>query len=416
MAEQFNEKEGLLKALKTALKSDDFIMAVFDMLFGDSDAAKRVEFELKRASQENTLNEVVSVHRFFKSNLDESKLGNVRDMLKARGLFKKMGGLRGKSIDFYKKVLLRTLKKPGQVTALLYIVKAVVTLGYPIDDVIAMPVAIKFFIGLLETAVEVAGEEKEQPSLNEQITVNKLRRSLKHASHKKQINEEIEDKYGGRMPVNVYTGRFQPFHLGHLSNLQEAAKRGLRTVICPVKPGKTAKSQANHYFDESIQKEIFARLKAEYGDLIAGIIPIDSPAPQNWVEAIRNTKCDGKLMEPITWTTGEDQKPAYENMIKRYGPDLGLVDNFEVIGLPKNVNAGGGGSMDNKQDIEGREVRKCLINNDIEGFKRQMPKCLWDMYDAFRQALMPAQQTISESVAYRNFKVYLNKKLDKLLK
>jgi cytidyltransferase-like protein len=278
--------------------------------------------------------------------------------------------------------------------------------------------AIKFITALVETAIEVAREEKElQPSLNETIILEKLHRIMRHGSRNSGVvTEGMDDRYGGRMPVNVYTGRFQPFHLGHLSNLEEAAKRGLRTVICPVKPGKTVKSQANHYFDESIQKEIFARLKAEYGDLIAGIIPIDSPAPQNWVEAIRNTKCDGKLMEPITWTTGEDQKPAYENMIKRYGPDLGLVDNFEVIGLPKNVNAGGGGSMDNKQDIEGREVRKCLINNDIEGFKRQMPQCLWDMYPAMREIMQQyAQPAIMESEAYAKYKKYLNEKIEKLL-
>ena len=372
MAEQFNEKEGLMKTLKTALRNDNFIMAVFNMIFGDENAAKEVEFGLKKASQENTLNEMVAVHRFFKGNLDESKLGKVRDLLKARGLFKKIGGLRGKSVDFYRKVLVRTLKKPGQMLAFMYIVKAIVTLGYPLDDIIAMPVTIKFFISLLETASEVAEEEEEQPSINEQAIINKLRRSFRHASHKKQINEEIEDRYGGRMPVNVYTGRFQPFHLGHLSNLQEAAKRGLRTVICPVMAGKTAKSIAAHPFNE-------------------------------------------KGMEPITWTTGTDRLESYQNLVKTYGPNFNLDKNFEVIGLEKNVGAGGG-SSDDKENIEGRAVRECLMNDDKEGFMRQMPKCLWDMYDAFRQALMPAQQTITESVAYRNFKRYLNKGLNELLK
>ena len=411
MAEQFNEKEGLMKTLKTALRNDNFIMAVFNMIFGDENAAKEVEFGLKKASQENTLNEMVAVHRFFKGNLDESKLGKVRDLLKARGLFKKIGGLRGKSVDFYRKVLVRTLKKPGQMLAFMYIVKAIVTLGYPLDDIIAMPVTIKFFISLLETASEVAEEEEEQPSINEQAIINKLRRSFRHASHKKQINEEIEDRYGGRMPVNVYTGRFQPFHLGHLSNLQEAAKRGLRTVICPVMAGKTAKSIAAHPFNGEVEKEMFARLKSTYGgDLIADIIPVSKPTLDCWVEAIRK-----KGMEPITWTTGTDRLESYQNLVKTYGPNFNLDKNFEVIGLEKNVGAGGG-SSDDKENIEGRAVRECLMNDDKEGFMRQMPKCLWDMYDAFRQALMPAQQTITESVAYRNFKRYLNKGLNELLK
>jgi cytidyltransferase-like protein len=417
MAEEFNIKEGIVKSLKTALQSDSFISAVFSMLSGEKGAEKDVEYGLKSAAQENTLNEMVSVHRLYKHGLNENAIINLTSVPKE--LTERLLDIRKKSTKFQREVLVRTLKKPGMFKRFVYIIKSLCTAGYPIDDVVATPMAIKFITALVETATEIAKEDEEtEVAINEAVVLEKIRRAFRHGSRSRSVlSEEFEDKYGGRMPVNVYTGRFQPFHLGHLSNLEEAAKRGLRTVICPVKPGKTVKSQANHYFDESIQKEIFARLKAEYGDLIAGIIPIDSPAPQNWVEAIRNTKCDGKLMEPITWTTGEDQKPAYENMIKRYGPDLGLVDNFEVIGLPKNVNAGGGGSMDNKQDIEGREVRKCLINNDIEGFKRQMPKCLWDMYPEMREIMQQyAQPAITESEAYAKYKKYLNEAIEKLVK
>ena len=120
-------------------------------------------------------------------------------------------------------------------------------------------------------------------------------------------------------------------------------------------------------------------------------------------------------MEPITWTTGMDRKPAYESMIQRYGKDFNLVDNFEVIGLDKNMDAEGG-SADDTGKISGTAIRKCLVDGNEEGFRMQMPKCLWNMYDAFRQALMPAQQTITESKAYDDFKRYLNKGLNELLK
>ena len=412
MAEQFNKKEGLLKVIKTALKSNNFIVAIFNMLFGDKNGTKEVEFELRKAAQENTLNEMVAVHRFFKSKLNESKLGKAKDIFKTGKLMKKIGSLKGKSVDFYREVLIRTLKKPGQLAALMYIIKSVVTLGYPIDDVIAMPVAIKFFMDLLEIAAEVSGEEQteEQPSINEQIITNKLRRSLKHASHRGQINEEIEDKYGGRMPVNVYTGRFQPFHLGHLSNLEEAAKRGLRTVICPVMAGKTAKSIAAHPFNGKLEEEMFSRLKATYGDLIADIIPISRPSLDTWVEPIRE-----RGMEPITWTTGMDRKPAYEAMISRYGQDFNLVDNFEVIGLEKDMDAEGGSAEDTGK-ISGTAIRQCLTDGNIEGYKAQMPQCLWDMFDEFRQALMPAQQTINESDAYFEYRKRLDEAIERLVK
>lgn len=413
MAEEFNIKEGIAKSLKTALQNDSFISAVFSMLSGERGTEKEVEYWLKSAAQENTLNEVVSIHRLYKHGLSENaiiKLANVPKELLGR-----LNDIRKKSAKFQREVLIRTLKKPGMFKRFVYIIKSLCTAGYPIDDVVATPMAIKFITALVETAIEVAKEETE-PSLNESVIVDKLRRIMQHVSRNKGVvNEEMDDRYGGRMPVNVYTGRFQPFHLGHLSNLEEAAKRGLRTVICPVRAGKSAKSQANHFFNEKIEGEMYSRLMSEYGDLIADIIyppGIASPAPQNWVEEIRR-----RGMEPIMWTTGEDQKPSYENMIRAYGAALGLDDGFQVIGLPKNVNAGGGGSVDNKQDIEGREVRKCLANGDEEGFRRQMPKCLWDMYPAMHEIMQQyAQPAITESEAYAKFKKYLNEELEKLMK
>jgi len=102
-------------------------------------------------------------------------------------------------------------------------------------------------------------------------------------------------------------------------------------------------------------------------------------------------------------------------MIQRYGKDFNLVDNFEVIGLEKDMDAEGG-SADDTGKISGTAVRKCLVDGNEEGYKAQMPQCLWGMYDAFRQALMPAQQTISESKAFADFKKELDKGLKKLLK
>lgn len=410
MAEKFNIKEGIAKSLKTALKNDNFITAVFDMLLGRKDAANEVEYELKSAAQENTLNEIVSVHRLYKQPLAENAIVNLVSMPKE--LISQLMEIRKKSARFQRKVLVRTLKKPGMFASFVYVIKALITAGYPIDDLLATPQAIKLITALIETAVEVAREDEEsEATINEAVMVEKMRRAFRHGSRSRSVlSEEFEDRYGGRMPVNVYTGRFQPFHLGHLSNLEEAAKRGLRTVICPVMAGKTAKSIAAHPFNGELEEEMFNRLQSTYGDLIADIIPISRPSLDTWVEAIRE-----RGMEPITWTTGMDRKPSYEAMIQRYGKDFNLVDNFEVIGLEKDMDAEGG-SADDTGKISGTAIRKCLVDGNEEGFRAQMPQCLWDMYDAFRQALMPAQQAITESNAYEDFRKSLDKGIKKLLK
>lgn len=408
MAEEFNIKKGIAKSLKTALQNDSFISAVFSMLSGEKGAEKDVEYGLKSAAQENTLNEVVSVHRLYKHGLSENAIINLASVPKE--LTERLLDIRKKSTKFQREVLVRTLKKPGMFKRFVYIIKSLCTAGYPIDDVIATPMAIKFITALVETATEIAKEDEEtEVAINEAVVLEKIRRAFRHGSRSRSVlSEEFEDKYGGRMPVNVYTGRFQPFHLGHLSNLEEAAKRGLRTVICPVMKGKTTKPE-DHPFD-AIDNEILQRIKSAYGDLVVDVIPIKNAFVESWVNPLREAG-----YEPITWTTGMDRKPAYDAMIEKYKDKYGLVDNFEVIGLAKDVDAEGG-SADDTSGISGTAVRKCLVNGDEEGFRRQMPKCLWDMYPAMREIMQQyTQPAITESEAYAKYKKYLNEKIEKLL-
>ena len=408
MTEEFDIKEGIAKSLKTALKNNSFISAVFSMLMGEKGAEKEVEYWLKSAAQENTLNEVVSIHRLYKHGLNENAIIKLTSAPKE--LLGRLNNIRKKSSNFQKKVLIRTLKKPGMFKCFVYIIKSLCTAGYPIDDVIATPMAIKFITALAETAVEVAAEEsKTQPSLNETIILEKLHRIMRHGSKTSgMISEEMDDRYGGRMPVNVYTGRFQPFHLGHLSNLEEAAKRGLRTVICPVMKGKTTKPE-DHPFEE-LDNEILQRIKSAYGDLVVDVIPIKNAFVEFWLNPLREAG-----YEPITWTTGMDRKPAYDAMIEKYKDKYGLVNDFEVIGLAKDMDAEGG-SADDTSGISGTAVRKCLVNGDEEGFRRQMPKCLWDMYPAMHEIMQQyVQPAITESEAYAKYKKYLNEKIEKLL-
>lgn len=388
MAEKFNIEKGILNALKAALNDDGFVVGIFDMLLGKKGAAMDVEYALKRASQEETLNEVVAVHRLYKQRVNEGIFNKDTDK---EGLMTQLKNIRKKSNKFMRKVLIRTLKEKGMVASLIYIIKALATPGYPLDDLLAAPQAVRFVVCLVKNAVELAGEENEiQPALTEAVVAQKLRRILKHASHKKStLSEGIDDRYGGRMPVNIYTGRFQPFHLGHLSNLEEAAKRGLRTVICPVMKG-SSKSAKDHPF-EAVEGEMFERIKNAYGDLVADIVPIKNPFIEFWVLPLRE-----RGFEPIMWTTGTDRQPSYAAMVEKYKDKYELVDGFEVVGLDKDMEAGGG-TETNTAGISGTAIRKCLVDGDEEGFRRQMPKCLWDMYGEMREIMMqqamPAQQT-----------------------
>ena len=404
----FNIKEGVLNVLKSLLKNEEFIDAVIDLILGKPGAGKEAKSMLEKESYSQTLNEAVAIHRVMKQRLNEEDKPEegVKEEGGVKRFFKMLWELRKKSAKFKRKVTWKAIKKPGVLVAL---IRLIATEG---TDAVALKTVL---VAFGEAAVEVAAEDEEMKlAVNEVAMAKRLRNTLSRSV----LSEEFEDRYGGRMPVNVYTGRFQPFHLGHLSNLEEAAKRGLRTVICPVMAGKTPKSQAAHPFNGEIEDEMFNRIKSTYGDLIADIIPISRPSLDNWVEAIRE-----RGMEPITWTTGIDRKPAYEGMIERYGKDFNLVDTFEVIGLDKDIDAEGG-SADDTGKISGTAIRQCLMDGNEDGFRAQMPRCLWDMYDVMRDVLVNPNSEVevkqygelSEVCGIRGFRAPINEEIGNFIR
>lgn len=352
MAEKFNKKEGIITALKTALKSDGFITAVFDMILGRRSGAETVEYEMKMAAQENTLNEVVSVHRLYKGNLSEEKMGEGSSVNERKGLFRKIMDIRKKSVKFQRKVLIRTLKKPGMIGSFLYIIKAFLTPGYVLDDLLAAPQAVRFISGLVESAVEVAGEGEEmQVSLAEGISINEN-------------------------SVNIMVGRFQPFTLGHLKCLKSIKDSlGVPTLLCVI-PGN---GDDKHPFMGDVQDEMYGRLKEASPGLIADVAYVKNAFLEPWVLAAKE-----RGMEPVSWTCGTDRIASYENMVEKHGEKYGLSPDFKVYCLDR--------ADDN---ISATSVRECLVNDDKEGFMRQMPECLWDMYGEMRQVMVgdtvPAQ-------------------------
>lgn len=383
MANNFDINSGLLNVLRGLLHDENFACNIIDLLLGHKKAPWALEHALKQESYGQTLNEVVAVHRLMKKNLNETSDTENR---KDKGLLRKIFEIRKQSMKFQTQVIVKTLKKPGAVPALIKLIASEGT------DAKSWAVLAPMVV---DSAVDVASENPNEISINESAISSRLRRMFKHGSHSKSmLSEGIDDRYDGRIPVNVYVGRFQPFHLGHLSNLEEAAKRGLRTVICPVMKGATAKSIKGHPFD-AIDGQIFEKLKAAYGDLIIDVIPIKNPfLIDTWLPELR-----AKGYEPIAWTTGEDRAASYKSIIEANKEKLGLDDNFELIVLAKNMGVGGG-SEDDTKGIEGRVIRQCLVDGDEEGFRRQMPKCLWDMYDTMRQIMVgntePAVRTVNE--------------------
>ena len=367
MTERFDIKKGLLSVLKELVHSPEFVTAVINLLLGRKGAADELKYMLKDESYNQSINEAVAIHRLLKNNLNEETQPNNE---KDKGLLRKIAELPRKSIKFQSKVVIKTLKKPGTIPALIKLIRSEGT--DPTAWAVLAP-------ALVDSAVDVAGEDEElKVALSEGIATNEN-------------------------SVNIMVGRFQPFTLGHLKCLKGIKDAlGVPTLLCVI-PGN---GDDKHPFMGSVQDEMCEKLKEANPDLIADVAYVKNAFIETWALAAKE-----RGLEPVSWTCGNDRIDAYKSMVQKHGEKYGLNPEFQVYLVDR--------ADDN---ISATSVRECLENGDIEGFKRQMPKCLWGMYDEMRQVMvgdtMPAQQTstaINEDEEYFAYRKKLDEAIEKLV-
>lgn len=363
MAEDFNIKKGFLKLLQKLVHNEEFVTEVINLILGRKDAADKLKAMFLRTSYDQSLNEIVVAHRLFKYNISESlDLGPVKDIK----LMRKVAEIAKKNWEFQCDTLIGALKKPGVVAALY---KAIKSRG---TDVAAVTVLAQ---AVIDSAVEVAGEDEEmEVALTEGFTPNEN-------------------------SVNIMVGRFQPFTLGHLKCLNSIKNGlGVPTLLCVI-PGN---GDDKHPFRGEVQDEMLEKLEEAHPDLIAGVKYVKNAFIESWVLAAKDLG-----LEPVSWTCGNDRIEAYKNMVEKNGEKYGLSPDFRVCLVDR--------ADDN---ISATAVRECLVDGNKEGFMKQMPECLWDMYDEMREVMvgskMPAQQIMAEEVEEDEYFTY-RKRLDEAI-
>ena len=363
MADGFNIKKGILNVLKELVHSPEFVNAVIELILGRKEAAGELKYMLKNESYNQTINEAVAIHRLLKNKLNED---NEPNNGKDKNLLRKIAEIQKKSVKFRIKVLLKALKKPGFISALIKLIASEGT------DVTSWTIVAP---ALVDAAIEVMGEEEEmQVSLAEGITTNEN-------------------------SVNIMVGRFQPFTLGHLKCLKGIKNSlGVPTLLCVI-PGN---GDDKHPFMGSVQDEMYEKLKEANPDLIADVAYVKNAFIEAWVIAAKE-----RGLEPVSWTCGNDRIDAYRSMVAKHGEKYGLSPEFQVYLVDRGDD-----------NISATSVRESLLAGNKEKFMTEMPECLWDMYDEMRQVMvgdtMPAQQTIAEERVEDEYFAY-RKKLDEAI-
>ena len=175
--------------------------------------------------------------------------------------------------------------------------------------------------------------------------------------------------------VNIIIGRFQPFTLGHLKCAQEAQRRlGVKSVLLVI---NTVKQDARHPFLTKQIEKILDKMCKEEPALTGYVLVKNADIVKN-VEILREAG-----YEPVSWTCGTDRYAQYETMVKKYGKDIDLDDNFEVIEVKRG-----------DEDISATAVRQALRNNDEDTYISLVPNTWRRQFVFLRDIIMGVDEDV----------------------
>ena len=183
--------------------------------------------------------------------------------------------------------------------------------------------------------------------------------------------------------VNICLGRFMPFTKGHYKMIEYGIKHnGLPTVIFMISNKKMDKKHP--FSDELIQKEMDMLKKSLNG--------IENTVYVNSADIVKLGQwCYENNYEPHFWITGSDRLAAYKRQAEnpKY-QDLGhLPSSFTTLEVPRT-----------DEDISATKVREAIMNNDLDTYKKMMPKGTEKLFNDFKEALSQVKECKISLVDY----------------
>ena len=179
----------------------------------------------------------------------------------------------------------------------------------------------------------------------------------------------------------IFIGRMQPITLAHYNIIEQARKTYDDIFIVIVKGAKTSADKRKNPFTLGQRVQFIYRA-------FDGKIPMDhiikaptgfTPDILDYLDKYISKK---KLKKRFVIFAGADRADDYKRQIDKYYEGEAKID-IEVI--PREEDS-----------ISATKVRKALIDNNLNEFKRLMPQTLWNEFDNMRKILLSKVNSISE--------------------
>jgi cytidyltransferase-like protein len=226
----------------------------------------------------------------------------------------------------------------------------------------------------------VMGEVKEGDVLNFQSYLKHQNLSTQNSPILEAL--KVNTTEHGKMPVNMFVGRFQPFTLGHVKVIETIHKQnGYPVVIFLIKSKTKKKEDAfSRPYDEDTQVRMLNALKGTYP--IQDVFILPSAGIDLMFNEMR------PKYEPVLWGTGTDRLKTYSYQVDKqeYREDLNVRPDFGLFEIQRDDKA-----------VSATQVRNAMLDGDEKLFKKLTPRPVHGMYAELKDKLEQSM-TANESV------------------
>lgn len=186
------------------------------------------------------------------------------------------------------------------------------------------------------------------------------------------LNEQLAKQ--GKEDVNVIVGRFQPFHKGHLSIVENMYKENKKRAYIFIVRG--TKLNEKTLFSEKLTEDIVLEVANKHKDIIAGVKTIPTVAIDKYILGNLRPK-----YEPVLFGAGDDRVESYQRQIDSIiqKGELNVKPEFKVFHLKRS-----GGFV---AEISASKVREAIKNDDKSTFEKMMPEETYSFYDELKKEL-----------------------------